>query len=210
MKRKITITSTPDNISDILKDYSDVSEYTIELEIEESKDLYKKLSSDSRITDWDLKTNTEVTKVVTYSPSTQQVIDQFEKSLTIDLPGRVSEDDIINSIKINYNISNINELTILLESIFSSLMNDGKKHFSFGKNFIEGCKEQFDVISSSPVTLNHALIKNILEMRYNNAEFSDILKDVISKVSNEWTSLRNGGYTLSSWIYKMFKTPPQE
>lgn len=205
MKRKISIKAKSEKISELLQKYN-IDNYTINLEVEESKDLYKDLSSTEGIIDWDFVEEKEekILPTLTTPKKSSDLITEFEKSVKIDLPGKFSIDKALEAIK-DYEITDTNQVATLIESIYNCSIEN--KHFSFGENFLRDCKKYYQEVACSSPSFNHMMIREVINLRYHGVDIQEILKDVFEKLNENWASLINGKIIgVNALVYQMFST----
>jgi hypothetical protein len=165
----------------ILRNESDDDKITFTVYLEENKQTFTVLTTNQYIYDWEFVDN--VTQV------------QLQPRKTVDINTTTTTPEL--------NITDFNELATLIEAMWkvgykspNILMNS-----NMAKELI---KEKYNEVAGEIVTVDHALLKMILENFYGNTDIIEATEDTKQKMESLWKNMRD--YTsLSSITAKLFK-----
>ena len=165
----------------ILRNESNDNKITFTVYLEENKQTFTVLTTNQYIYDWEFVDN--VTQV------------QLQPRKTIDINTTTTTPEL--------NITDFNELATLIEAMWkvgykspNILMNS-----NMAKELI---KEKYNEVAGEIVTVDHALLKMILENFYGNTDIIEATEDTKQKMESLWKNMRD--YTsLSSITAKLFK-----
>ena len=164
----------------ILRNESNDDKITFTVYLEENKQTFTVLTTNQYIYDWEFVDN--VTQV------------QLQPRKTVDINTTTTSE---------LNITDFNELATLIEAMWkvgykspNILMNS-----NMAKELI---KEKYNEVAGEIVTVDHALLKMILENFYGNTDIIEATEDTKQKMESLWKNMRD--YTsLSSITAKLFK-----
>jgi hypothetical protein len=165
----------------ILRNESNDNKITFTVYLEENKQTFTVLTTNQYIYDWEFVDN--VTQV------------QLQPRKTVDINTTTTTPEL--------NITDFNELATLIEAMWkvgykspNILMNS-----NMAKELI---KEKYNEVAGEIVTVDHALLKMILENFYGNTDIIEATEDTKQKMESLWKNMRD--YTsLSSITAKLFK-----
>ena len=165
----------------ILRNESNDDKITFTVYLEENKQTFTVLTTNQYIYDWEFVDN--VTQV------------QLQPRKTVDINTTTTTPEL--------NITDFNELATLIEAMWkvgykspNILMNS-----NMAKELI---KEKYNEVAGEIVTVDHALLKMILENFYGNTDIIEATEDTKQKMESLWKNMRD--YTsLSSITAKLFK-----
>lgn len=165
----------------ILRNESNENNITFTVYLEENKQTFTVLTTNQYIYDWEFVDN--VTQV------------QLQPRKTVDINTTTTTPEL--------NITDFNELATLIEAMWkvgykspNILMNS-----NMAKELI---KEKYNEVAGEIVTVDHALLKMILENFYGNTDIIEATEDTKQKMESLWKNMRD--YTsLSSITAKLFK-----
>lgn len=171
MQRRIELNIKSDHLGRILKDLGIIetevqfnsadNTFRLNIEEQESAELFKKLSTDSGILSWDFNEEPEETKP------------------------EISEDD---SSLVQY-ITNYNKAAIWIEAVWK--MSKKSPNLIFGSQlFKEKLALEYNEVAGNTVTVEHALLCMILENYYKDTvDFKTSYEDIVEKIKNNWKGL---------------------
>lgn len=165
----------------ILRNESNDDKITFTVYLEENKQTFTVLTTNQYIYDWEFVDN--VTQV------------QLQPRKTVDINTTTTTPEL--------NITDFNELATLIEAMWkvgykspNILMNS-----NMAKELI---KEKYNEVAGEIVTVDHALLKMILENFYGNTDIIEATEDTKQRMESLWKNMRD--YTsLSSITAKLFK-----
>lgn len=165
----------------ILRNESNDNKITFTVYLEENKQTFTVLTTNQYIYDWEFVDN--VTQV------------QLQPRKAVDINTTTTTPEL--------NITDFNELATLIEAMWkvgykspNILMNS-----NMAKELI---KEKYNEVAGEIVTVDHALLKMILENFYGNTDIIEATEDTKQKMESLWKNMRD--YTsLSSITAKLFK-----
>lgn len=163
----------------ILRNESNDDKITFTVYLEENKQTFTVLTTNQYIYDWEFVDN----------------VTQIQPRKTVDINTTTTTPEL--------NITDFNELATLIEAMWkvgykspNILMNS-----NMAKELI---KEKYNEVAGEIVTVDHALLKMILENFYGNTDIIEATEDTKQKMESLWKNMRD--YTsLSSITAKLFK-----
>lgn len=164
------------------------------IEVPESKELYKSLSRNDKIKDWDMiDDGTEEIKVGDPAPEYQAIKKTDENS---ELAGWIWE---------NYNMATYNDLAVLIQSVLMvGYKSPALKFDQF--LFNNQVKERYQEINQKTTTTELTVCRLVLEMHYSQISRFEALIDVIIKLKEIWSTTGFTDYpNLSLLIRKLYK-----
>lgn len=175
-----------------------IGDLTVITEVTESKDLYKNLSTNPCIEDWDFVEEVKEEEVEDLPEK------KIEEKKDITLPLTLSErlaDIIIEDL----GVMDYNALSTLLETIL--VVGYKSPEFKFDTFLFQGpIKNKYSDVATQPISSEHALCKMVLLSYYNGVNYREALIDVINKIEPLWKEKKIKDYpTLASLTYKLFK-----
>lgn len=176
--RKIKIEIKTDKVKEVLEKLNkDSNSITLNLDINENKDVYKYLSTSDDIISWDFVDE----------KTTIRNIEDFSS------PGLKNEDDVVeveSEIVNPINISDYNEFATYVESVWRICLKSPV--IKWGTNFFyKTLNEEYNSVASSPVSIEHALLVMILQTYYRDVDLTEAIEDTNTKLKNNWSSLKN-------------------
>ena len=186
-KIKIKLKDPTSSISELLKELGiDIKDIDIIVNMEENKETYKKLSTSEFIDDWDFASNPlpscNCNKDVNHSEDKPKVDN--------DIIDRDPELQTAEAYGVTFGLTNINELSTFVEAVWASSVKSPNIIFG-SKLFITSVKNNYDTVANSCLTMEHELLKMIIENYYGDNTFNDILTDTLNKLKNNWNVLPN-------------------
>lgn len=160
------------NVTELLKllEKSGDTICTLELDLEVSKSIIKILDNYSE--DWDFISNKA-------------------ESSNISLEENKDEDKAADELQgIDYYISSLgvkdyNSLATLVEAIFRLYKQSPNIKFESGL-FCNTLEVEYNLVASSPISVEHSLITMIIETYYNQATIGAAIEDTIEKLRGLW------------------------
>lgn len=172
--RKIRVDIKTDKVKEVLDKLNKSSEFiTLDLDVEENKDIYKYLSTSDNIISWDF-------------------IEDEEKKVkeSITKVSKVIEVEEDNSVVDPIAITNYNEFATYVEAIWR--VSRKSPTVLWGSNFFNKIiKEEYNIVATSPLTLEHGLLVMILQTYYRDVEIMEALNDTNNKLKNNWNKLKD-------------------
>ena len=171
--RKIKIEIKAGKVKEVLEKLNkDSNSITLDLDIEENKEIYKYLSTSDDIIGWDF---IEEKKTV-------PTVKEDKKENIIEL-----EVEEVNPIT----ISDYNEFATYVESVWR--VSRKSPNMKYGSNFYyKTLNEEYNIVASSPVSLEHALLVMVLQTYYRNVEnIDEAIEDTNNKLKNNWNKLKD-------------------
>lgn len=164
----------------ILRNESDDDKITFTVYLEENKQTFTVLTTNPNIYDWEFVDDNKP---------------QLQPRKTVDINTTTTTPEL--------NITDFNELATLIEAMWkvgfkspNILMNS-----NMAKELI---KEKYNEVAGEIVTVDHALLKMILENFYGNTDIIEATEDTKQRMETLWKNMRD--YTsLSSITAKLFK-----
>ena len=180
--RKVKLEIKSDKVREVLEKLNKNPEsITISVDIEENKDTYKYLSTSDDIISWDFVDECECVKEECKRNSAAVKLEEDQSNVD-------NSEDIDNSNLIV--VKDWNELSTYIEAAWRF----GRKSPTviWGTNFFyKTLYEEYNVVASSPLTLEHALLVMILQTYYRDMDIKDALEDTNDKLKNEWVKLKD-------------------
>lgn len=177
--RKIKIEIKADKVKEVLEKLNkDSNSITLDLDIEENKEIYKYLSTSDDIISWDFVEEIENKKVIPLIPTIKQ--EENEEILEVDT------EEVINPIS----ISDYNEFATYVEAVWRV----GRKSptIKWGTRFFyKALKDEYNVVASSPVSLEHALLVMVMQTYYRDVELNEAINDTNSRLKDIWDKLKD-------------------
>lgn len=176
-----------------------IGDLTVITEVTESKDLYKNLSTNPCIEDWDFVEEVKEEEVEDL-PEEKKIEEKKDMTLPLTLSERLA-DIIIGDL----GVMDYNALSTLLETIL--IVGYKSPEFKFDTFlFQEPIKNKYSDVATQPISSEHALCKMVLMSYYNGVNYREALIDVINKIEPLWKEKKIKDYpTLASLTYKLFK-----
>ena len=176
-----------------------IGDLTVITEVTESKDLYKNLSTNPCIEDWDFVEEVKEEEVENL-PEEKKIEEKKDMTLPLTLSERLA-DIIIEDL----GVMDYNALSTLLETIL--VVGYKSPEFKFDTFlFQEPIKNKYSDVATQPISSEHALCKMVLLSYYNGVNYREALIDVINKIEPLWKEKKIKDYpTLASLTYKLFK-----
>ena len=180
-----------------------IGDLTVIAEVTESKDLYKNLSTNPCIEDWDFvdEVKEEEAEVeVEDLPEEKKIKEKQDMNFPLTLSERLA-DIIIEDL----GVMDYNTLSTLLETIL--VVGYKSPEFKFDTLLFRGpIKNKYSEVATQPISSEHALCKMVLLSYYNEVNYREALIDVINKIEPLWKEKKIRDYpTLASLTYKLFK-----
>lgn len=176
--RKIKVEIKADKVKEVLEKLNkDSNSITLDLDIEENKETYKYLSTSNDIISWDFIEETTEKKVIPLNPT---IIKQEEEIIEVDT------EEVINPIA----ISDYNEFATYVEAVWRV----GRKSptIKWGTRFFyKTLKDEYNVVASSPVSLEHALLVMVMQTYYRDVELNEAVNDTNSRLKDNWSKLKD-------------------
>lgn len=171
--RKIKIEIKADKVKDVLEKLNKNPEsITLDLTIEENKDTYKYLSTSDDIISWDFIEDEE--------KEVKENITEISKVIEV-------ED---NSVADPIAITNYNEFATYIEAVWR--VSRKSPTILWGTNFFnKTVKEEYNIVATSPLTLEHGLLVMILQTYYRDVEITEALNDTNNKLKDNWNKLKD-------------------
>lgn len=175
-----------------------IGDLTVITEVIESKDLYKNLSTNPCIEDWDFVD--EVKEEEVEDLPEEKIEEKKDMNLPLTLSERLA-DIIIEDL----GVMDYNTLSTLLETIL--VVGYKSPEFKFDTPLFRGpIKNKYSEVATQPISSEHALCKMVLISYYNGVNYREALIDVINKIEPLWKEKKIRDYpTLASLTYKLFK-----
>jgi len=171
--RKIKVSIRVSKIKEVLEKLNKSSEFiTVDLDIEENKDIYKYLSTSDDIISWDF-----IEKENTYNKnsSIQELKNKEVEEIRLEDP---------------IHIDNYNELATYVESVWRVCIKS--PIIKWGTDFFyKTLNDEYNMIALSPISLEHALLVMILQTYYRDVDITKAIEDTNDKLKNNWNSLKN-------------------
>lgn len=163
------------------------------IEVPETKELYKSLTENTKIKDWDF-IDDEVEEVKP-APKYQAVGEE-----------KTPEEDLAICATRDLDIVGFNELAYFLEALL--IVGYKSPALKFDKYlFSHQLKDKLEELRKIPITAEHAVCKMVLETNYLRLSCYEALIDVIIKMKEIWMKKEIKNYpTLASLLSKLFKT----
>lgn len=175
--KKIKVEIKADKVKEVLEKLDkNIDTITMEIEVEESKEIYKYLSTTDDIVSWDftdkLKDNSDSTKKTDEGHSEiEEQVESIEPNPTIS-------------------ITDYNLLATYVEAVWK--MYYKSPTIIWGSNFFnKTLKQEYDTVSSMPVNLEHALLSMILQTYYRDVDIKDALEDTNNKLKTNCSKLKD-------------------
>lgn len=184
-KREIKITTNKEKILEILERFEITENFDIILELPESKELYKTLSTDPSIIDWDYiysdeeeninnednnYNDTNITRIPEKKPYTPPVT-------TIK--------ELVGEVENKFGIDTFNNMSTLVEAIWN--LSKKSPGIIYGSNlFWELLEPLYNEVGNTPVTINHAMLCKIIEAYYYPSSVSEAYDDTMAKLKENW------------------------
>lgn len=177
--RKIKVEIKADKVKEVLEKLNkDSNSITLDLDIEENKKIYKYLSTSDDIISWDFVEEIENKKVIPLIPTIKQ--EENEEILEVDT------EEVINPIS----ISDYNEFATYVEAVWRV----GRKSptIKWGTRFFyKALKDEYNIVASSPVSLEHALLVMVMQTYYRDVELNEAINDTNSRLKDIWDKLKD-------------------
>jgi 23S rRNA pseudoU1915 N3-methylase RlmH len=172
--RKIRVDIKTDKVKEVLDKLNKNSEFiTLDLDIEENKDIYKYLSTSDNIISWDF---IEVEEKEAKENSITEVSKVIE----------MEDSSIIDPIA----ITNYNEFATYVEAVWR--VSRKSPTLIWGSNFFNKVvNDEYSIVATSPLTLEHGLLVMILQTYYRDTEIMEALNDTNNKLKNNWNKLKD-------------------
>ena len=176
-----------------------IGDLTVITEVTESKDLYKNLSTNPCIEDWDFVEEVKEEEVENL-PEEKKIEEKKDMTLPLTLSEQLA-DIIIEDL----GVMDYNALSTLLETIL--VVGYKSPEFKFDTFLFRGpIKNKYSEVATQPISSEHALCKMVLLSYYNGVNYREALIDVINKIESLWKEKKIKDYpTLASLTYKLFK-----
>lgn len=171
--RKIRVDIKTDKVKEVLNKLNKNSEFiTLDLDIEENKDTYKYLSTSNNIISWDFIEDEE--------KKVKESIAEVSKVVEVE------DNSIIDPIA----ITNYNEFATYVEAAWR--VSRKSPTLVWGSNFFNKViKDEYNIVATSPLTLEHGLLVMILQTYYRDVEIIEALNDTNEKLKNNWNKLKD-------------------
>lgn len=171
--RKIRVDIKTDKVKEVLNKLNKNSEFiTLDLDIEENKDTYKYLSTSNNIISWDFIEDEE--------KKVKESIAEVSKVVEVE------DNAIIDPIA----ITNYNEFATYVEAVWR--VSRKSPTLVWGSNFFNKViKDEYNIVATSPLTLEHGLLVMILQTYYRDVEIIEALNDTNEKLKNNWNKLKD-------------------
>ena len=173
--RKIKIEIKADKVKEVLENlHKDSNSIILDLDVDENKEIYKYLSTSEDIISWDF-------------------IEEEKSDNIKKIPIQKIKDDVIEveSEEVSpISITDYNEFATYVESVWR--VGIKSPVIKWGTNFFyKTLKEEYDIVASSPVSIEHALLVMILQTYYRDVDITEAVEDTNTKLKNNWNSLKN-------------------
>lgn len=172
------------NVNELLKLLGESSETmcTLELDLEISKSVIKILDNYSE--DWDFVEEKEKN----ISPSDEEMaIENKNYSQPINIDKVEEEPRGTTYYESSLCVKDYNSLATLVEAIFKLYKQSPNIKFESGL-FYNSLEIEYNLVASSPISIEHSLITMIIETYYNKATINEAIEDTIEKLRNLWVT----------------------
>ena len=160
------------NVNELLKllEKSGDTICTLELDLEVSKSIIKILDNYSE--DWDFINS----KVENYNISLEE--NKEEDKAADELQG-------VDYYTSSLGVKDYNSLATLVEAIFRLYKQSPNIKFESGL-FCNTLEVEYNLVASSPISVEHSLITMIIETYYNKATINEAIEDTVEKLRGLW------------------------
>lgn len=171
--RKIKIEIKSDKVKEVLEKLNkDSNSITLDLDIEENKEIYKYLSTSDDIISWD------------FIEEERKIIPMIHKE----------KEDIIEETEVEevipITISDYNEFATYVEAVWR--ISRKSPVIKYGSNFFyKTLNDEYNIVASSPVSLEHALLVMVLQTYYRDVNINEAIEDTNTKMKNNWSKLKD-------------------
>lgn len=168
--RKIKIEIKADKVKEVLEKLNkDSNSVTLDLDIEENKEIYKYLSTSDNIISWDFIEEKKVTPIIYKENKKEETTEIKIDPITI---------------------SDYNEFATYVEAVWRV----GRKSpiIKYDSDFFyKTLNDEYNIVASSPVSIEHALLVMILQTYYRDVDINEAIKDTNTKLKNNWSKLKD-------------------
>lgn len=192
--RKIKLTVNGNDLSEVLKSLQikdSELKFNIELDIEDTKDNYKYLSTSNLIQDWDfIEENSSEQKddETTINDKESEKEDSDEVDLTTYLKDKL------------YTISDVFSFLLAIWKLKSKSPNFKLSIY----NIKEHVWPIFESIKSGALSTTEIVSKRLMELYYNKEPIFNIISDVVLKLKDNWKVIDKSS-SIIELVNKLFK-----
>ena len=184
-QRRIKLIIDLDRLGEVLKDlqinkcviYNDFDVDTADtiVEVEETPELFKKLTLNDGIQEWDFcdeEEPQEIKKENNLKPIKEIVFEEYDKTETPEKRKFNNFNDAATYVEACWLLSKKSPSIIFESSLFNKEL-----------------ETYYNIVASSDVTVEHALLTMILQNYYSQVDYDEAYEDIIKKLKDEWKNL---------------------